>query len=368
MAGAGRNARAAVMPEPRSPYARLLAEPKRFHFDAAIRILAGAAKTDDLAAAARFHTPPGLAFPPTDIARVDPPAEGRPHEVTTAVIGLTGASGVLPRPYTEIVTTALRNRSAALHDFIDMLSHRLVASFARAGVKYRISRSAETAGTLGQSGPDRVAESLLAFTGYATPHLVSRLAVGADPLRHYSGLFASRPRSAEKLRALLSDWLGRQVEVVQFAGAWLSLALDQQTALAAGLKVGAWNRLGVDAAIGVRAWELHARIIIRIGPLDRASFEALLPDRAGLQRLVSLVRAFLGFEIGFAVNPVLAGPEVPPLHLDPAADPPARLGWNSWIPAPESPALGLRRADAADALFEAEVVEAEGLSRHGGRP
>jgi type VI secretion system protein ImpH len=81
-----------------------------------------------------------------------------------------------------------------------------------------------------------------------------------------------------------------------------------------------------------------------------------------LQRLVSLVRAFLGFEIAFAINPVLAGPEVPPLRLDRGADPPPRLGWNSWIPAPEGPPLGLRRADAADALFEAEIVEAEELA------
>jgi type VI secretion system protein ImpH len=85
----------------------------------------------------------------------------------------------------------------------------------------------------------------------------------------------------------------------------------------------------------------------------------LLPDRPALQRLVSLVRAFLGFEIGFAVNPVLAGPEVPPLCLDPRADPPSRLGWNSWIPAPEGPPPGMRRPDAAEALFEAERIEAE---------
>jgi type VI secretion system protein ImpH len=78
-----------------------------------------------------------------------------------------------------------------------------------------------------------------------------------------------------------------------------------------------------------------------------------------LQRLVSLVRAFLGFEIGFAINPVLAGPEVPPLCLDARADPPTRLGWNSWIPAPEGPSAGTLRADAADALFEAERIEAE---------
>ena len=66
-----------------------------------------------------------------------------------------------------------------------------------------------------------------------------------------------------------------------------------------------------------------------------------------------------GFEIGFAVNPVLAGPEVPPLSLEAQADPPPRLGWNTWIPAPEGPPLGTRRPDAAEALFEAELIEAE---------
>ena len=350
---------------PRSPYARLLAEPKRFCLDAAMRVLARTAKTGDLAETARFRTPPGLAYPPTDILAIEPRVESRRVDITTTVMGLTGTSGVLPRAYTDVLTTTLRKRSAALRDFLDMLSHRLVAFFVSAGVKYRINRCAEAATSASPPQPDRIAEALLAFTGYATPHLVSRLAVGINPLLHYAGLFAGRPRSAEKLAALASDWLGRKVEIVQFAGAWLFLAPDQQTSLATGLKTGAWSRLGVDAAIGVRAWDLQARVILRIGPLDRASFETLLPDRLGLQCLVSLVRAFVGFEIGFAVNPVLAGPEVPPLHLDSRADPSPRLGWNTWIPAPEGPPLGMRRTDAADALFEAEIVEAEALA---GRP
>ncbi len=350
---------------PQSSLARLFAAPRRFRFDAAVRVLTYMAKTGDPAEAARFRTPPGLAYPPADILSIAPAADNQPPQVATGLIGLTGVAGVLPRPYTEFLTATLRRRSPVLHDFVDMLSHRFVAFFARAGAKYRLNRSAEIAAMARAAAPDRTAEALLAFTGFATPHLVVRLAVGVEPLLHYAGLFASRPRSAEKLAALVSDWLGRKVEVVQFAGAWLPLPPDQRTALAAGRKPGSWNRLGRDAAIGVRAWDLHARIILRIGPLDRASFAALLPDRAGLQRLVSLVRAFLGFEIAFAVNPVLAGPEMPPLRLDPGADPAPRLGWNSWIPAPEGLALGLRRPDAADALFEAEIVEAEELAGKG---
>ena len=117
--------------------------------------------------------------------------------------------------------------------------------------------------------------------------------------------------------------------MVEFAGAWLSLPPDQRTRLSAH---GAWCRLGVDAAAGVRAWDPQARIILRIGPLDLKGFQRLLPDRAALHRLVSLVRAYVGFELGFAINPVLAARDVPPLRLDATSDPPPRLGWNTWIP------------------------------------
>ena len=362
----------AGFPEPRgkaarSPYAWLLAEPKRFRFDAAVRILTRTAKTSDPADAVRFRSSPGLAYPSAEVAALEPPADGRSPQLTTSVIGLVGTAGVLPRLYTEVLTTTLRNRSRALYDFIDMLSHRIVGMFARAGIKYRLNRSAEAETIADTPRAGQITEALLAFTGYATPHLVPRLRIGSDPLLHYAGLFATRPRSAEKLTALVSDWLGRKVEVVQFAGAWLELPPEQRSSLARGRHPGQWNRLGMDAAAGVRAWDPQSRIVLRVGPLDLKDFAALLPDRAGLQRLVSLVRAFLGFETAFAINPVLAGPEVPPLLLDATADPPPRLGWNTWVPGPESPVAGIRRPDAAEAVFEAEIVEAEEIAGQGRR-
>jgi type VI secretion system protein ImpH len=343
-----------------SAFARLRREPQRFAFDAGVRVLAHVARAPDLEGAMRFRSPPGLAFPAADIVAVQPGEGGAPPAVTTAVMTLTGAAGVLPRYYSEVLAATLRNRSRAMHDFVDMLSHRFVLQFARAGIKYRLHRASETA-RLAPRRPGRealdadpMAGALLALTGYGTPHLVPRMEAGAEALLHYAGLMAMRPRSADRLEALASDWLGRAVEVVQFAGAWLPLPPDQRTSMPAGRRPGAFNRLGVDAAIGVRAWDVQARVVLRIGPLDRAGFNALLPDRPALRRLVALVRAYLGFETGFAVNLVLAAPDVPILMLG-GGDAPARLGWNTWVPAP---GLG-RRTPAADALFEAEVVEAE---------
>jgi hypothetical protein len=50
------------------------------------------------------------------------------------------------------------------------------------------------------------------------------------------------------------------------------------------------------------------------------------------------------------------------LRLDRDADPAPRLGWNTWIPAPEPVIPGIPPRDADDAIFEAEIVEAEELA------
>jgi type VI secretion system protein ImpH len=336
----------------RSVLAGLAAAPRRFRFDAAVRILTRAKRSPDPAEVVRFRTPSGLVFPPADVLQVD--ARGPQPELTIGLMGLTGPSGVLPRSYSETVTQTRRGRSTALHEFLDLLGHRFVAFFARAAMKYRPARAAETAALRASGAADAVTQTLLALTGYGTAHLAPRLLAGTEPILHYAGLFAMRPRSADRLATMLSDWLGMRVEVQEFAGAWLGLPVDQRTRIGVH---GAFNRLAMDAAVGVRAWDPQARFVLRVGPLDRPGFEQLLPDRLALHRLVSLTRAYVGFELGFAVNPVLAARDVPPLRLDSSAEPPPRLAWNTWLPGP--PGSVLRRGDAADAVFEAEVIEAQ---------
>ncbi len=344
-------------PPRRTALGQLFARPQRFSFDAAARVLTFARRTPRIADAARFESAAGTAYPSAEVLAVTRTDYSQPR-LSITLIGLTGPSGVLPRQYSEAVVATLRGRSRALHDFLSLLSHRVIAAFATAGAKYRPHRAADTAVLAGATAEAMrgglTGEVLLALTGYATPHLADRLLMGADPLRHYAGLFASRPRSADRLEALVSDWLGRPVTVEQFAGGWLALPVDQRTRLAHGAHPGTFDQLGGQGVLGVRAWDQQARIVLVVGPLDLPSFEALLPDRPRLRSLVALVRAFVGFEVGFAVNPVLARDALQPLALRPDIPTPPRLGWNTWVPGGTS----LRRdRDAADAIFEAELVE-----------
>jgi type VI secretion system protein ImpH len=338
-----------------TPLGRLKTAPQRFLFDAAVRLLLLASRSvadDDKVI---FKGLPVLSNPAFEVSDIELPAEGARASLRTPLIGLTGPSGVMPRWYTELVAQAVRARSRGIADFFDLLAQRFVMAFARAGIKYRLHRSSEVADPqVAESEP--IGAGVLAFTGFGTAHMVDRLLAGPDVLRYYSGYFSARPRSADRLAAMVSDYLGRRTDILQFVGAWLTLAADQQTMLPRGRVAGAYNRLSVDAVVGTRAYDQQARFIVRVGPLNRAEFEALLPDRRKLGELVSLVRAYVGWESDFAVQLVLAAPEIPLLRLAgrEAMDAP-RLGWTSWLP---SSTDGLRgRALVDDAVFGATLVE-----------
>ena len=91
-----------------------------------------------------------------------------------------------------------------------------------------------------------------------------------------------------------------------------------------------------------------------IGPVDTAGMRALMPDQPGLRKLVDLVRAYAGMDLGFDVQVVLRADSVPDLAMvaDPDAPDAPRLGWNSW--AKSLPAL----SDKDDIILDPDIVMA----------
>ena len=341
--------RPGTAPVPTSLLDTLMANPARFSFDAAVAVMMRASGRGDPGVAIRFEAAIGLAYVPGDVTSVRPERNG-PFVARTGILGLTGPGGALPRPYTEMANSQARQRSAAFSRFLDLVAQRPLAQFAQAGLKYRPHRAADAAAADRESPDDPAAaprdglrEALLALAGYADPGLVARLASGSEPVLYYSGLFAARPRSAGRLSAILTEWLGRPVVAEQFVGAWVEIGREQMTMLPrAGL--GQFNRLGVDATAGARAWDIGSRILLRVGPLDEAQFRQLLPGSALLTPLRALVRSYLGAEAAVIVNPVLAAAAVPPPALTAAAR--CLLGWTTWLPVG-----GGRTSSAAEARF-----------------
>ncbi|MDB5413327.1 MAG: hypothetical protein JWR10_1662 [Rubritepida sp.] len=309
-----------------SPLATLMAHPERFDLDQAAFVIARGRDVVELP----YNTVARLGLPLAEVTAADPETGA----LTTPLFGLIGPGGTMPRHLTATAGAELRNRSRALQAFFDMLARRFTGMWVRAGAKYRPTRD---------SLPAR--RALDAVIGMGTPGLVGRIAVPAESLRYHAGHLAARTRSAERLRAMLAEEAGSEVEIVEFAGGWLRLPASEQSRMGM-----AHGRLGVDAAIGAQVWDPQARFIIRLGPLDAAAFAGLLPGQPLFERLCGLTRLFVGPEQDFVLNPILAADAVPETRV--GADGGGRLGLTSWMGLGELPPKSRpRRKPAGDAFL-----------------
>src|SRR4051812_22576717 len=103
----------------RSPAGRLAAEPGRFDFYQAVRVLerlaagGGFAVGGDVAPereAVFIRVQPGLRFPAGPVSKVVTPDDDGPPEMWVTFGGLTGPDGILPQHYTALLLARGRLR------------------------------------------------------------------------------------------------------------------------------------------------------------------------------------------------------------------------------------------------------------------
>ena len=293
----------------------------------------------------------GLAFAPSEAVSLSSGTVGATLRI--AFLGLTGPLGVLPQIYAEMVQRADRLRNTSVSAFLDMFNHRLASLLVRGAEKYRLGLLVQRAATREPAarGADPASAAMLAIAGFGTPHLRGRLSVPDEVLLFYAGLFAGRNRPAGALQAMLADYLGLPVRVEQFSGRWVAVSPDEQTRLSGPGMPQQFGALGIDTVAGARIWDVSGNFRVVVGPVGRAAMRDLMPDRPGLRRLVDLVRAFAGPDLGFDVQVILRRDAVPDLALASLGDPDApKLGWNTW--AQSLPAL----ADKEDIILDPDLV------------
>jgi len=336
----------------------LRAEPERFDFLQAVRLLEQARERVSRAASEAAPGPIGfdndprretlrlraalsLAFPATEISGFDD--SGRRPELTVTLMGLVGASGILPGHYSRMVLEACRDNNMALRDFFDLFNHRALSLFVRAAQKYRLPLAFERARTRGSDG---FTSALLALIGMRGAALQGRQAVADETLVYYAGHFSHQLRTADALRQMLSELFDRPVGITQFQGHWADLLPSEQTRLG-GRQVDAsrYATLGASAVLGSRVWDVQGSFRVTLGPLAYAQFRGFMPGAAPMAQLAALTRTYVGAALNFDVQVTLKGAEVPALVLGGERETGARLGWNTWLPTTGP------RGDASDAIF-----------------
>lgn len=263
------------------------------------------------------HTP-SLAFAPRSIDRYEPAAEGRPARLGGLVMGLFGPNGPLPLHLTEYaIDRRINARDDTFAAFADIFHHRMLSLF------YRAWADAQPTVQADRADDDRFRIYLGALVGQDAFRLRAGDGVREGGARSHAGRLLSPSRNAEGLCRLLEQAFRVPVRVVEFVAEWMRLPREAHLRLG----VGAAAALGRTSVMGAMVRGCQQRFRLRIGPLDRETFQRFLPGGDILRQLTALVRTWVGDEKAWDVQLVLEAGQVPTTRLGRAG----RMGLDTWM-------------------------------------
>lgn len=288
--------------------------------------------------AIRYQTNPSFAFPSGEIQKVSKPvSKNRPWHINANLMGLTGATGVMPYHYTETLLNQIKIKDHTLERFLDLFNHRILSLFYRALTKYQLALQYEAGKTSSSkaSSRDSATQALLSLIGIGTPGHENRQHIKDESLIHYSGLFTQKVRNASSLQQMLGDYFKIPVQVNQFIGQWQDLIDDVRSRLPDfDNPLGRNVQLGRSAMLGKKGWVAQAKIQIILGPLNRKQLAKFEPGTLGLKALNQMTRMYLGMEHDFEFIIRMRGKDLP-RGMSLAGEEKPILGWNSWMTNPD---------------------------------
>jgi len=274
--------------------------------------------------AVRFSVKPGLAFPASDISKLEQKDEQAPANMEVSFMGLIGPSGVLPYWLNELAMERIRQKDFSLTSFFDMFHHRLISLFYLAWKKYRFPENYLP------GAKDRLSRCLLSLIGFGTLGLSDALGFPEESLPFHSGLLSRQVPSVAAIEAVVEYYADTTVSVEQFIDRMIPIDEEDQTRLGA-----ANGLLGIDAVCGSFAWENQTKFRVDLGPMDFSRFARLLPGGSRLRPIFSLIRYMVGIEYEFEIGLILDRREVPTCALGMAGPSSPRLGWTTWVKSPD---------------------------------
>jgi type VI secretion system protein ImpH len=288
---------------------------------------------------------PFLEFPASNLSGYDVAPDGSP-KVRTRFLGYFGPQGALPLSTTVEAHHWSSQRDQSYVHFTDIISNRFLQLF------FRVWADARPIAHADRPADDRFINYVGSFTGVGTDAFLGRDSVEDIAKVSFAGLTGSRIKSGVRLRQLVESILQVKAEIEERIGSWLVFEPSDQMALGS-----RHSGLGVDAALGVRAYSINDKIRIRITATSLEQYKRLLPAGDLSEILTDLVFYYLGHRFDFDVELGLDARLAPPVRLGVSGE----LGWTSWM-APKKPTEG-ETIYLSDARFDPMERRREAMSR-----
>lgn len=305
----------------------LLENPYDFGFFQAVRLLecanpekpllgTGVRPSDDVV---RLEQEVSLNFSPSTITAYKYRESYSVPHLSTAFFGLFGPNGALPTHITEYAFQRLKHH----HDptfirFVNLFQHRMFSLF------YRAWANAQPTVNFDRPEEDRFKTYVGSFIGLGLESNQNRDDITDQLKLHYSGHFSCQAKHAEGLAAILHGYFGLIVEIEEFIGEWLDIPDDSICRLGDSEQTGC---LGTTVILGDKIWSRQNKFRIILGPMGIELYKLMLPTGDSLKKLVSIVKNYIGIELGWDIQLILKNKEVPQTCLNNTA----QLGWTTWL-------------------------------------
>ena len=267
----------------------------------------------------RFAQEVTLAFEPSTISRYIPAKNGHAPRLNEYFFGLFGSNGPMPLHITEYVKSRMHNyHDQTMSRFADIFHHRMISFF------YRARANTEPTFNFDRPLNDQFSNYTGSLLGIGHSNLLERDALPDLAKLHYAGHLAHHAKNADGLKAIIADFFKLPVNLQQFVGEWLDIQHSDLSRL--GRSPGT-STLGMSTVLGRRVWGCQNKFRLVFGPLTLQQYESLLPSGKRLDKLIAIVRNYLGYELQWDINLILKSEEIKGVRLGGSA----RLGWSSWL-------------------------------------
>ncbi|MFT5083368.1 MAG: type VI secretion system protein ImpH [Lentisphaeria bacterium] len=286
--------------------------------------------------ALRFVSTHSLRFPESEVSSIikKPISKDESRwQIIVNFLGLTGAMGVMPFHYTEMILQQLKLKDKSLANFLDMFNHRTTSLFFQASTKYRLPIEYERSQLNKQksNGDSQHTKALLSLLGLGTAHLRNRQYFKDESLIYFSGLYSQQVKSASNLSQIINHYFGVPINIEGFIGQWQDLIDDVRARLPDRQnRMGQNVCLGRSTMLGKKGWFAQGKSRIKIGPLNKEQYNKFAPGTDSLKALNEIVKSYIGMEQDYDFVIQVKRADVPN-KIKLCKDNPPMMAWNTWL-------------------------------------